>query len=183
MTERESRTSGNTLPPTLHTERLTLRPPRASDFATYEAFFADADASAFYGGPLDTAQAWRVLAMDFGHWALRGYGRWVVESKTTGEAFGSCGLWWPHGLPRSELTWWLLPHARGSGYATEASLAAISFGYDVLGWDLVETHMNDNNLAAVRLVERLGGTVFTRETFPDGIARNVYKLPRVSTNA
>ena len=67
---------------------------------------------------------------------------------------------------------------RGRGFATEASKAVIDFGYEVLGWDLVETHMNDDNLAARRLVERLGGTVIAREEFPDGVTRNVYKLPR-----
>ena len=90
---------------------------------------------------------------------------------------GSCGLWWPEGAPRSELTWWLLPEARGQGFATEASLSAIAFGYEVLEWSVVETHMDDRNLAARKLVERLGGTVFAREEFPDGITRNVYQLP------
>lgn len=154
-----------------------LRAPQLDDLSTYIEFFADAEASAFYGGPLDQTQAWRVLAVDFGHWALRGYGRWAIQSRASGEMVGSCGLWWPEGLPRSELTWWLLPSARGEGIATEASLAAIAFGYDVLGWDLVETHMDDDNLAAQRLVQRLGGTKLTRETFPDGVTRNVYALP------
>ena len=164
--------------PELETSRLVLRAPADSDFASYQKFFADAEASAFYGGPLNATQTWRVLAQDFGHWMLRGYGRWVIEAKQTGEMLGSCGLWWPEGLPRSELTWWLLPAARGKGFATEASQAAIAFGYDQLGWELVETHMNDDNLPARRLVERLGGEVLTREQFPDGVTRNVYRLPR-----
>lgn len=166
--------------PTLESERLVLRAPTPQDFPTYETFFADADASAFYGGPLGSGQAWRVLAMDIGHWALRGYGRWVIESRATGTMVGSCGLWWPEGLPRSELTWWLLPEGRGQGFATEASVLAIAFGYDVLKWDLVETHMNDDNVAAKKLVMRLGGVVIAREEFPDGITRNVYALPRSS---
>ncbi len=58
--------------------------------------------------------------------------------------------------------------------------SAIEFGYDVLNWDMVETHMNDDNVLAQRLVQRLGGTVIARETFPDGITRNVYELPRQS---
>ncbi len=164
--------------PTLETERLLLRAPTPQDLPTYVAFFSDAQASSFYGGPLDAQGAWRVLALDFGHWALRGYGRWAIESRASGKMIGGCGLWWPEGLPRSELTWWLMPEGRGKGYATEASVAAIAFGYDVLGWDLVETHMNDDNLPARKLVERLGGKMIARETFPDGVTRNVYELPR-----
>ncbi len=90
---------------------------------------------------------------------------------------GGCGLWWPEAYPRSELTWWIVPAARRLGYALEASRAAIRFGYERLGWSLVETHMNDENHAARLLVEKLGGTVLLRERFPDGAERNVYALP------
>ena len=38
--------------PTLRTERLVLRAPASTDFETYRVFYADAAASAFYGGPL-----------------------------------------------------------------------------------------------------------------------------------
>jgi RimJ/RimL family protein N-acetyltransferase len=43
--------------PTLETDRLRLRPPCEDDFAVYRAFYADADASHFYGGPLDEGRA------------------------------------------------------------------------------------------------------------------------------
>jgi [ribosomal protein S5]-alanine N-acetyltransferase len=164
--------------PSIETERLLLRGPEAGDFPVYRAFFADPVASRFYGGPLDQERAWRLLATDLGHWQLRGYGRWAVIEKRSGTMIGGCGLWWPEGYPRSELTWWIMPAARRLGYAREASLAAIRFGYDQLGWNLVETHMNDDNSAARALVERLGGTKLIREQFPDGLERDIFALPR-----
>jgi RimJ/RimL family protein N-acetyltransferase len=164
--------------PTLQTERLLLRAPCAEDFPVYRDFFADAEASAFYGGPMGADRAWRVLATDLGHWMLRGFGRWAVVDKASGAMVGGCGLWHPPDAPRSELTWWIIPAARRQGFALEASRAAIAYGYDVLGWDLVETHMNDDNAAARLLVKRLGGSAFAREMFPDGLTRNVYALPR-----
>jgi len=164
--------------PQVETERLLLRGPEAKDYPVYRDFFADAEASRFYGGPLDPDRAWRVLATDLGHWQLRGFGRWSVIERASGAMVGGCGLWWPEGYPRSELTWWIVPAFRRLGYAREASVAAIRFAYEVLGWDLVETHMNDENLAARALAERLGGTVKVRETFPDGLTRDVFALPR-----
>ena len=165
--------------PVLETERLILRGPHAEDFPVYREFFADTEASKAYGGPLPADQAWRVLATDIGHWALRGYGRWAVTLRDSGEMIGGCGLWWPEAYPRSELTWWIIPSARQKGYAKEASQAAIRFGYRELGWDMVETHMNDDNMAARKLAESLGGTVFTREQFPDGLYRDVFHLPNI----
>ncbi len=164
--------------PTLETARLLLRAPRKGDFPTYAAFYADEDASHFYGGPLRADMAWRRLAFDLGHWQLRGYGMWALESRADGAMIGGCGLLWPDAWPRSELTWWLIPEARGEGFATEASRAVIAFAYDVLAWDLVETHMDDRNEAARRLVLRLDGKVIARETFPDGGERDVFALPR-----
>ena len=65
----------------------------------------------------------------------------------------------------------------GSGLATEASVAAIDYACRELDWDSVETHLDDDNEAARKLVLRLGGSVMLREVFPDGIERNVYSIP------
>lgn len=166
--------------PTLTTERLVLRAPEAADFPVYRDFFGDAEASHFYGGPMEADRAWRVLATDLGHWALRGYGRWSIVEQASGAMVGGCGLWWPEAYPRSELTWWIIPSARRNGYALEASRAAVRFGYDTLGWELVETHMNDENVAARLLAEKLGGVKILRERFPDGLERDIFALPRTA---
>jgi RimJ/RimL family protein N-acetyltransferase len=163
--------------PTLETERLLLRAPLQEDFPVYRDFYADPKASGSYGGPLSPALAWRKLAFDIGHWTLRGFGMWSVI-RCDGAMLGSCGIVWPEGWPRHELTWWIVPSARRHGYAAEASRAAIAWAYETLGFDPVETHMNDENVAARRLTEKLRGTVIAREIFPDGLARNVYALPR-----
>jgi len=163
---------------TVKTEQLLLRPPEDGDFDVYSSFFSDADASRFYGGPLRKDQAWRVLAAHIGHWHLRGYGMWMIVPERTGIAVGGCGFVWPEGWPRRELTWWLMPEARGKGIAVEASKAAIRYAYEIYAWSRVETHMNDDNTAARKLVQKLGGTEIARELFPDGLTRSVYKLPR-----
>ncbi|KAB7615853.1 GNAT family N-acetyltransferase [Amylibacter sp. SFDW26] len=166
--------------PELETNRLILRAPTDSDAQVYEEFYADGEASKFYGGPLSTSASWDKIARDLGHWHLRGYGQWTLQRKDTGEIIGSCGMVWPTGWPRSELTWWIGLSARRMGFAKEASHAAIKFGYDTLNWELVETHMKDENLAAKALVLALNGEKIAREEFPDGVTRDVYKLPKPS---
>ncbi|MCK7613407.1 GNAT family N-acetyltransferase [Roseibium sediminicola] len=162
----------------LETGRHVLRPPEERDFPVYGLFFGDGEASRFYGGPLRTDQAWRVLAGHLGHWHLRGYGMWVIEPKDGSGVIGGCGFVWPEGWPRRELTWWLLPEARGTGAAVEVSEAAIHHAYETYGWPQVETHMNDDNHAAWGLVRKLGGKPIARERFPDGLERTVYGLPQ-----
>jgi RimJ/RimL family protein N-acetyltransferase len=168
--------------PEFFTERPPMRAPREDDFPVYQSCYADAEASRFYGGPLTPSGAWKQLAMELGQWYLKGYGMWSLELGSSGEMVGGCGFWWPGGWPRSELTWWLIKSARGSGLATEASVAAIDFAYRKLNWDLVETHIDDDNEPARKLVLRLGGRVIAREVFPDGIERDVYSIPRTETS-
>lgn len=162
--------------PTLHTERLILTAPDASCEDMYDRFYTDAEASRHYKGPLTSAAAWTRLASDIGTWHLQGFGVWAIRRRDEGDLVGVCGFWQGKGWPR-ELTWWLLPHARGKGIALEASRAAIAHAYRVFKWDAVETYMADSNTQARALVERLGGAVIARRTFPDGEDRNLYRLP------
>ncbi|MEM8790320.1 MAG: GNAT family N-acetyltransferase [Pseudomonadota bacterium] len=162
--------------PVIETERLTLRAPQAGDAALYAEFFRDAEGSGNYGGPLRPDQAWRVLAQDLGHWHLKGFGKWIMVERSTGNPVGGCGIVHPEGWPSHELTWWLLRTARGKGYATEASRAALAFARDTLGWLEVETHMRDTNTPARAIAERLGGLIDRRETFPDGVPRDIFRI-------
>jgi [ribosomal protein S5]-alanine N-acetyltransferase len=163
--------------PTLTTERLDLVPPSAAAATLYDEFYTDPEASMHYGGPLTAGQASARLAHDIGVWELTGFGVWVVRDRGRDALVGVCGFWQGLGWP-IELTWWLLPAARGSGIATEASGAAVEHAHRSFGWPSIETYMEDRNTAARRLRERLGGAVVERRTFPKGLERHVYRIPR-----
>lgn len=162
--------------PTLETARLRLLPPSARCGEAYERFYTDAEASRAYGGPLSAGAAWARLCADVGSWHLMGFGVWAIERRLQGDIVGTCGFWQGRGWPR-ELTWWLLPEARGQGLAKEASVAAIGHAYRAFGWPEVQTYMNDENAAARALVLALGGVKVARQTFPDGLERDLYRLP------
>ncbi len=66
--------------PTLTTDRLTLRPPREGDFPAMLAF-NDSPRAAFIGGGRDRQWVWRGLLANIGHWALRGYGFYSVDTR------------------------------------------------------------------------------------------------------
>ncbi len=163
--------------PTLETERLQLVPLDRNCEQLYCNFYTDADASKAYGGPISSAAAWSRLNADLGSWYLSGFGVWAIKDKRSSELLGVCGFWQGKGWPR-ELTWWLLPDARGRGLANEASVAAIKHAYENFSWSEVATYMNDNNQPARALVEKLGGVKSRREEFPDGLERDIYIFPK-----
>ncbi|WP_100643427.1 GNAT family N-acetyltransferase [Alteromonas facilis] len=165
--------------PSLETARLKLIPPEVNCFDMYERFYTDEDASKMYGGPISKEQAWARLKADLGSWHLLGFGIWVIQSKSDNRYIGTCGFWQGHEWPK-ELTWWIIPSERGKGIATEASIAAVAHAHEVFQWDIVETYMNDENVAARGLVEKLGGIKVRRQTFNDGLSRDIYQLPNPS---
>ena len=162
--------------PTLTTDRLSLVPPSTAHEGTYQRFYTDAAASLAYGGPLSPGAAWNRLASDLGSWYLQGFGVWVLQRRKEQDFVGTCGFWQGKGWPR-ELTWWLLPEARGQGLAHEASCAAVAHAHRSFCWSSVETYMNDKNEPALSLVVKLGGVKTSRQLFPDGLERNVYRIP------
>lgn len=163
----------------LDTRRLTLRVPEADDLAAYRAFYAVSDVTVgSYRGGRTEAEIAALHGRDMTHWADKGFGMFLLRRHGDGAVLGGAGLSHPDDWPSHELTWWLMPAARGLGYATEASRAVIGWAYDTLGWARVETHMRDENAPARRLAQRLGGIVDRRETFPDGVTRDVFLLPR-----
>ncbi|MFI0395549.1 GNAT family N-acetyltransferase [Paracoccus jiaweipingae] len=164
-----------TAAPVIETARLVLRLPDGRDADAYARFFADAQASAFYGGPLRPDQAYGALCRDVGHWALKGFGKFAVT--LAGRTVGGCGIVHPDGWPSHELTWWLSPVARGQGLAQEASRGVLAWARTHLGWPRVETHFRDDNHAARRLAQAVGGSFLRRDSFPDGIARDVFAIP------
>lgn len=164
--------------PVLETERLILRVPTPQDIDAYQAFYDVSDVVVGgYRGGRSGAEVQAILDRDIAHWAAKGFGMFVVRQASDDTVVGGTGLSHPDDWPSHELTWWLMPAARGTGFATEASRAVIGWAYSTLGWSQVETHMRDENAAAHGLAQRLGGIVDRRETFPDGVTRDVYALP------
>lgn len=141
--------------PTLQTERLVLRGPEASDFESVAVFFADADRSWGFGGPMDRNNAWRWFASLIGHWALHGFGFWMVETKT-GDPVGFVGLWAPEGWPEPELGWVMFAGAEGKGFACEAAVEARRFAYEVLEFNTLSSNIFPGNERSIALAKRLG---------------------------
>ncbi len=144
-----------TAAPRILTERLVLRGPEAGDFEAVAAFFADEARSWGFGGPQDRTEAWRWFASLIGHWALRGFGFWMVDTKV-GETIGLVGLWEPEGWPEPELGWVMFANGEGKGYAFEAAIAARDHAYRHMGFATLSSNIFPGNARSVALAERMG---------------------------
>ncbi|MCB2129927.1 MAG: GNAT family N-acetyltransferase [Rhodobacteraceae bacterium] len=145
-------------PPTLHTERLTLRAPRLADFEHWAAFFAS-PRSVHERGMMDRAGAYRHWAADVALWPLKGYGPFGLDDRVTGAYVGEVGIYEPEGYPEPELGWFTVPEAEGKGYAAEAARAVMTWARQNLGWDRLINIVDPANARSIALGQRLGGTI------------------------
>ena len=146
--------------PTLTTERLRLRMLRDEDFDEYAAIHMDPDITRFTARVQFTRMdAWRHMAMILGHWVLRGYGMWAVEEIATGKLAGRVGFHNPDGWPAFELGWTIGKAFWGKGYATEAAKRCLDYAFDEMGRDHVISLIDPENVASIRVAERIGETL------------------------
>ena len=144
-------------PPRLETDRLLLREFRPEDVAAHVASARDAEVQEFLGGVREPYDAFLGLAAHAGHWALRGYGGWIVTPREDPTRFlGRVGLWRPEGWPGLEVAWRLDRAAWGHGYATEAAHAAIGWAWTVLDASELISLIHPDNRASQRVARRLG---------------------------
>src|SRR5256714_9648392 len=170
----------------LETERLILRMFREEDLERYANICADSEVMRYLGDgkTLTRAEAWRQMAMILGHWQLRGYGIWAVEERESKDLVGRIGFFKPEGWPGFELGWVLGRKFWGKGYATEAARRALEFAFEEMGRDRVISLIRPDNLASVRVAERLGERLegrtelFGAEALVYGIGRDEWSAGR-----
>lgn len=145
-------------PPTLHTDRLILRPPKLADFEHWAAFFAS-PRSIHERGMMDRNEAWRNWAADVALWHLKGYGGFGLDDRATGAYVGEVGLYEFMGYPEPELGWFVIPEAEGRGYAAEAARAVMAWVRRSLGRDRLVSIIDPANTRSIALGLRLGGVI------------------------
>ncbi|MGR3648106.1 MAG: GNAT family N-acetyltransferase [Shimia sp.] len=162
--------------PTVETDRLILR---AFSEADLDAVFAfnQTERSHWVGGPKETRhECWRVIIGILGHWAVRGYGFWMIEEKATGTQAGGVGILHHEGWDEPELGWHLYEGFEGKGIAYEAALAARTYAANNFAIPAPISYFDPENTRSVALAKRLGATL-EREGEVIGHACHVYRHP------
>lgn len=163
-------------PPEIYTKRLRLRPFKDSDHASYATFLADEESTRYLGGTRDAETAWRVMASFCGHWNLRGYGPFAIETRESARFVGYCGPWFPFGKPEQEILWGVMPAARRNGFAAEAARAARQWAYDIGGWTGAVSYIVPGNAASEGVARKLGASPEDQIDM-GGVEVNVWRHP------
>lgn len=94
-------------------------------------------------------------------YAEEGFCLWPLICRANGELIGFCGLDRLWGGGEIEIGYWLAHAYWGQGLATEAAQAVMTYGFEELGLPRIVAVAHPENLASLRVLEKLG-MVFER---------------------
>ena len=141
----------------LQIDGYTMRPLHVSDLDTLAAIWADAEVTRFLpsrGLPIPKADVEKSLTSFIYHWKAKQYGIWAIEKNTSSEMLGYCGLRYLNELDEVEILYGLAKPYWGKGIATQATKAAISYGFNVANLDRVIAMALPDNQASIKVIQK-----------------------------
>jgi len=148
--------------PRLETPRLILRQWEDGDILPFARMCADPEVMRWIGSgrTLSEEESASTVVRFRSFWAQNAFGLFAVETKESGDFAGFCGLstpnFLPEILPAVEIGWRLARDSWGQGYATEAAIASMHFGFTEAGLDEIVSVHQIGNTASERIMEKLG---------------------------
>ena len=107
-------------------------------------------------GVLAPSAAAQVVDEMVDHWHRHGFGMFAVVETATGRFLGECGLRYLEDGSVPEISYGLLPAARGKGYAREAAAVTLSFGFETLDCERLVAFARGDNAVSRHLLTSLG---------------------------
>jgi len=144
----------------IKTARLTLRPLQPADAGVLERIYQSEGVLRYFPDsappPLEKIQGF--IAAQQVNWEKYGYGNWGVLPEGEEEIIGWAGLQYLDELEETEVGFLLDRPFWGKGYATEAALASLRFGFEHSNLDHIIALVYPENLASRRVIDKCGMT-------------------------
>jgi RimJ/RimL family protein N-acetyltransferase len=159
------------------TERLILRDWRGTDLTALHAICSDPQVMEYLGPVQTQAEVGDAIEWQRALQGEHGHCYWAIERKSDNAMIGFCGLILePEGTPiagQIDIGWRLAATEWGKGYAREAALASLNWGFAHLTVDIIWAITVPANLRSWGLMERIGmarhfDLDFDHPAVPDG---------------
>lgn len=161
----------------IETERLVLRQFEPGEGQLIYTLNEDPEITRYTGDPVrDLDHAEEILReVILPQYSLYNHGRWAVHTKPGMEFIGWCGLKYQPELDEIDLGYRFMKQAWGKGYASEAAMASIKYGFEKLGLRRIVGRAMPENIASIKVLEKCG-MKFIGEELVDGHPALTYEL-------
>ena len=142
----------------IETARLYLRPVSMDDLDGLHRLWTEPAVREYFwdGETISREKAEAAVREGMGAFDRHGFGLWIAE---VGEnLIGFCGLRPLDNAPAVEVLYGITPLRWGEGFATEAALAMLRYGFEEAGLDRILGIADRENTASRRVLEKIGMT-------------------------
>lgn len=142
----------------LETERLFLNTWESCDWTAFRPIATDTDVMRYITGgePWSDELIQSFVDRQVNLFAQRGFCRWKLIEKSSGELIGFCGAGFWRDAVEPEIGWWLARRCWGRGLATEAARAALRDAFERVRLDHIISIAAVENSASTRIMRKLG---------------------------
>lgn len=142
----------------LATDRLILDAWDPSDWTAFRPIAQDPEVMRHITGgtPWSEDQIRGFVDRQVALYAARGFCRWRLIDRASGELIGFCGAGFWRDAPDLELGWWLARAYWGRGLATEAARCALADLFDRVHLKRIISIAMVGNAPSIRVMEKLG---------------------------
>lgn len=140
------------------TERLLLQPWQGPDWRDLSRISGDTEVMRYINGgvPWTDEETREFVDRQVQLYAERGFCRWRLIERTTGEFIGFCGVGMWRSEADPEIGWWLARSRWSRGYATEAARAALDDALERVQLPRIVSVAMCGNAASIRIMQKLG---------------------------
>ena len=163
--------------PTLTTPHLSLRPWRPEDGKALFNILQEENILRYFPDPSPPSiqKVDQYITHHLAHWEKYGYGHWAVVTREEELVVGWNGLEYLAEINETEVAYLLSKRVWGRGYATEAAIAAVHFGFEHADLDAIIGLVHSENIGSVRVLEK-GGLSFVDRISLWGMVMSRYRL-------
>lgn len=139
------------------TARLELRQMSPDDAEAFLRIQTDPEVIRYvHETPPESVEQLRGFMAAYPDFDEVGYGRWGCYLRETGELIGFSGLKRMPELGATDLGYRFAKEHWGNGYATEAGLASLRYGFETIGLERIEGYVLPENAGSIRVLEKVG---------------------------
>lgn len=138
----------------IETPNLQLRRPMEADALILSDLWRNEKVRQFLGGIISNEMINEKITSIQNHWDKYQFGLWSVVKKDHNEVIGVCGL--HHSDDGIELSYMFFPSWWGKGFAKEALMASLNYGFNTLGINKIIAITQEANHNSRYLLENMG---------------------------
>jgi len=140
------------------TKRLLARELTLKDAEFLYPILSDAETMRFYPSPYNMEGVQRWIYRSLESYKKNSFGLWAIILKESNQFIGQCGISLQNidGKIVPEIGYHIHKDFWNKGYATEAALGSLNYGFKTLKLGKIYIHTSINNIPAQRIAEKLG---------------------------